>query len=292
MSWIKYRTNLPTDPRVVRIAGVVRKPVLHITGALLAFWAIGDEHTTDGVLHGYTTEAVDEIVGIKGFSAALTAVNWMEVGDGFVAIPDFDRHNGESAKRRAQTALRASRSRNAPSVTQSAHKRTDVTHQALRSAHLEVEVRGESKRNTSSGVSASALGSSHLPNANPDTTPGIHAASPPTSHPHLEGSRLACVKFLLETLTFGSGDTLHRKQRQRLMAMPGCTPERVWWLCERIRAGEGKANPATWLQTGIDQQWALDGADESAFRAWWDKTYGAMARIENKRAAQSAGGVA
>jgi hypothetical protein len=168
---------------------------------------------------------------------------------------------------------------------------------------VEVEVRGESKRKTSSGVAFGVNGSSRFPNANPDTasrfqtgnpdtTPGIHAASPVTLHPHLEGTRLACVKFLLESLTFGSGDVLHRKQRQRLMAKPGCTPERVWWLCERIRAGEGKANPATWLEAGIDQQWALDGADESAFRAWWDKTYGAVMRIETKRAAKAAGGAA
>jgi hypothetical protein len=292
MAWIKYRTNLPTDPRVVRIASTLRKPVLHVTGALLAFWAVGDEHTTDGVLHGYTAEAVDELVGIRGFSDALRAVNWIEVGEGFVAIPDFNRHNGESAKKRAIKARNMQKYRGPNVVLEGPQNDHTSTTKKPQQGHLEVEVRGESKRKTSLGVALSLNGSSRFPNENPDTTPGIHAASPVTLHPHLEGARLACVKFLFESLTFGSGDVLHRKQRQRLMARPGCTPERVWWLCERIRAGEGKANPATWLEAGIDQQWALDGADESAFRAWWDKTYGAMTRIETRRAGKTAGGAA
>jgi hypothetical protein len=166
----------------------------------------------------------------------------------------------------------------------------DETGDARAEHGVEVEVRGESKRNTSSGVAFALNGSSRFPNANPDTTPGIRAAAPVTSHPHLEGTRRDAVKFLLETLTFNGGDKLHRKQRERLMTMPGCTPERVWWLCERIKAGEGKSNPATWLETGIDQRWALDGADEAGFRAWWDKAYAARARIESKRAAAAAGG--
>jgi hypothetical protein len=179
VAWIKYRTNLPTDPRVVRIAGILRKPVHHVVGALLAFWALGDEHTTDGTLHGYTPEAVDDIIGVRGFSEALRSVNWMEVGPEYVKIPDFDRHNGESAKRRAQTALRASRLRNAQSVTECAHERTDVTQQALQSAHLEKEKEKSKKKDITPDAAAQ-----HLPPASPgagdDAPPESEKAKPPS----------------------------------------------------------------------------------------------------------------
>jgi hypothetical protein len=118
MSWIKYRINLPTDPRVVCIAAMVKRPALHVCGGLMAIWAIADQHTTDGVLPGYTVEAIDMATGIEGFGGAMRVVGWLEVGEGFVAIPRFNEHNGTSAKARLQGALRVERHRcNGPSVT-------------------------------------------------------------------------------------------------------------------------------------------------------------------------------
>ena len=109
--WIKYRVGLPTNPRVVRIAGLIRKPIHQVTGALMALWAIGDQHTTDGVLDGYTPEVLDEVVGIKGFSDALKTVGWLEIGEGSLTIPKFDEHNSQSAKRRALKAKNMARYR-------------------------------------------------------------------------------------------------------------------------------------------------------------------------------------
>lgn len=146
MAWIKYRTNLPTDPRVVRVAGIVRKPVLHVTGALLAFWAVGDEHTTDGVLHGYTTEAVDELVGIRGFSDALRVVGWIETGEGFVSIPDFDRHNGESAKKRAIKARNMQKYRGPNVVLQGPQNDHTSTTKKPQQDHLEKEEEKEKSK--------------------------------------------------------------------------------------------------------------------------------------------------
>ena len=121
--WIKYRIGLPTNPKVVRIAGILRKPIAHVTGSLMAFWAVGDQHTTDGRLDGYTPEVVDDLVGVRGFSEALQSVGWLEVGEGYVAIPDFEEHNSQSAKRRAAKAknMAASRGR---SVVSDDHKMT------------------------------------------------------------------------------------------------------------------------------------------------------------------------
>jgi hypothetical protein len=44
--------------------------------------------------------------GIEGFGKALQSVGWIVVDDNGVTIPDFEVHNGQSAKSRAQNSLR------------------------------------------------------------------------------------------------------------------------------------------------------------------------------------------
>lgn len=112
--WIKVRINLPTDPRVVFVASKVKKPAAHVVGACAWLWMLADEHSTDGTIVGYTTASVDRMVGIRGFCSALVAIKdlpnsagpWLEVGSGFLRIPDFHKHNGASAKARATEQAR------------------------------------------------------------------------------------------------------------------------------------------------------------------------------------------
>lgn len=120
MNWIKFRTNLATDGRVVRIAGALKIPQLHVVGCLAALWFVADEHTTDGILEGYSAQSIDDLVRVPGFAKELQAVKWLRLTDTSAVIPRFHEHNGASAKRRAQTAERVSRSRNARSVTKCA----------------------------------------------------------------------------------------------------------------------------------------------------------------------------
>lgn len=121
--WIKMRTALATCPQVVRIASghssawapdgcphAVRRLV--VVGALHATWTLADTHTTDGVLLGYTREALDEQIGLPGWSAALEAVGWLVVSDCGITVPRFEEHNGATAKRRALDASRKGRVRN------------------------------------------------------------------------------------------------------------------------------------------------------------------------------------
>lgn len=108
-SWIKMRTNLDTDPRVVNIAAHTEQTIRAIVGCLHFLWSLADEHTTNGRLLGYTPTALDHMT-VPRFAAALQlpSVNWIKVDtDGFVQIADFKKHNGESAKRRARNAVRA-----------------------------------------------------------------------------------------------------------------------------------------------------------------------------------------
>ena len=111
MSWIKMRTNLRTAPKVVRLASALKADRLRIIGGLWAVWSIFDEHSVDGTLEGYTLAALDEDLGWRGFSAALADVAWLEETEAGLILPEFDEHNGASAKRRATDSKRKSEGR-------------------------------------------------------------------------------------------------------------------------------------------------------------------------------------
>lgn len=112
-SWIKMRTALHDAPKVVRLAAMLpglpadhRVRVACVVGLLHRTWALADTHTADGVLTGYTGAALDAVLGVPGWSAALASVGWARVADDGITLTDFDVHNGSSAKRRAQEAAR------------------------------------------------------------------------------------------------------------------------------------------------------------------------------------------
>lgn len=104
--WIKMRSDLQTHPKVVRIASALNADRLRTVGGLHAVWCLFDAHSIDGQLDGYTPAALDDLIGWRGFSEALAGVKWLEVGEGFLALPRFEDHNGKSAKRRAQESER------------------------------------------------------------------------------------------------------------------------------------------------------------------------------------------
>jgi hypothetical protein len=108
--WIKMRMNLQSHPKVVRIMSAIcpqnvqtKTDKFRVIGGLHAVWCIFDTHSIDGVLHGYTPFALDHVIGWDGFSDALIAVGWLQhIGDESLVMPEFEEHNGESAKRRAE----------------------------------------------------------------------------------------------------------------------------------------------------------------------------------------------
>lgn len=111
--WIKIRKSLAHDPRVIRISSALKADRLRTIGGLVSAWCLLDEQTEDGKLDGYSPEVFDEIVGFPGLCRSMAAVNWLEIGDGFLAAPRFEEHNGHSAKRRAQDSFRKNSTRKA-----------------------------------------------------------------------------------------------------------------------------------------------------------------------------------
>lgn len=116
--WIKMNKSLPRDPRVVRISSALKADRLRTVGGLLSTWCLFDEQTEDGKLEGYTPELMDEIVGFQGLARAMESVGWLEVSDGFLVVPRFEEHNGQSAKRRAQDSDRKMSARKADKCPQ------------------------------------------------------------------------------------------------------------------------------------------------------------------------------
>lgn len=121
-SWIKMRVTLLGSPKVAQLAACafraldVRIPAHKhrtalVAGLLLRTWALADAHTEDGFMPGYTADALDDEVGVPGWSAALVEVGWLEVSEKGITFPEFLEHNGASTKRRSAETKRMQKTR-------------------------------------------------------------------------------------------------------------------------------------------------------------------------------------
>ena len=117
--WIKVETHTPDKGELRHIA---RRCQCSRAEAFLAFFRVFvwlDEQTDDGHVDYFTEADADEIAGLAGFGAALAEVGWVHFGSAGAVVSNWDRHNGQSAKRRCLDAERSRRlrERHAASVT-------------------------------------------------------------------------------------------------------------------------------------------------------------------------------
>jgi len=119
MAWVKFETCTSDKPEVWQIAQSLGIDPDAVVGKLLRVWAWFDEQTEDGNAPSVTKALLDRNVGVTGFVTSMLQVGWMVEKDGQLSIPNFGRHNGDTAKKRALTAKRVSESRgNSKDVTQ------------------------------------------------------------------------------------------------------------------------------------------------------------------------------
>lgn len=138
MSWIKIETTLPQKPEVVKISAILQKKSAEVVGGLVLLWCLTDGLTEDGFLQYYTREEIDRVTGLKGFGRALERVGWIEYSEEGIRLVNYEKHNGRSAKKRAETARRVGRHRakGVTDVTEETEQSnakgvTDVTRSAL-----------------------------------------------------------------------------------------------------------------------------------------------------------------
>jgi hypothetical protein len=105
--WLKFECNLPEKPEVLAITAAMgwEDPDLTV-GKLMRVFRWFDQHTTDGNAAGVTCPLLNRLIGVAGFAESLAACGWLVVSDTGLTLQKFERHNGESAKSRAQTAKR------------------------------------------------------------------------------------------------------------------------------------------------------------------------------------------
>lgn len=164
--WIKIRHSLIRSPKLYALARELKCKKHAALGVAISWLVWIDEQTEDGRTHLSPDELADEI-GFRGCAEALISIGWAALGcDGCVEAVEFGKHCGESAKKRAENALRKARSR---TTTPKCHTEnvTNVTQSVTPNA------RPEKKRKEYTKVSSST------------TVDTRAAAQPPPPPPHL-----------------------------------------------------------------------------------------------------------
>lgn len=110
--WLKMDCSTPDKPEVLAITAQMGwdDPDLAV-GKLFRVWRWFDQQTTNGNAVGVTAALLDRIAGVAGFAQAMQNVGWLVVSEAGLELPNFEKHNGATAKARAQTAKRVANHR-------------------------------------------------------------------------------------------------------------------------------------------------------------------------------------
>ena len=119
--WIKMRNDLAEDPAVIGIGEKTDLDGYGVVGRLHKLWSWADRQSRDGNAPSVTEKWIDRYVERDGFARAMSDAGWLEIKSIGISFPNFDRHNGKSAKSRA---LAADRQRNAR-ITQTSRNDRD-----------------------------------------------------------------------------------------------------------------------------------------------------------------------
>ena len=233
VAWIKLRHEIHDDLAVVGIACELNITEDEVVGRLARVWTWFDQQTEDGQAP-MTTAFIDRIARLPGFAEAMIRQSWLTCDNGIVYLPNFDRHNGSTAKARAlgadrQQALRDRRNaaRNAP---------------PLRGA-LPEEIRGDQTRKEPRFIPPAAM----PPSDGVASVEAIYAAYP------RKIGRAAALKAIAKAI-------------EAIGARGQPDPEA--WLMARVQvfatskagnAGQYTPHPATWFNQGrfddADAEW-------------------------------------
>lgn len=109
------RCDLTDDPAVIGVAMALGMDEFSVVGRLHKLWSWADSHTLNGdatsVTETYAKQWLDRYVCATGFADALIEQHWLTIDDAGLHFPNFDRHNGQTAKARALTSKRMQKNR-------------------------------------------------------------------------------------------------------------------------------------------------------------------------------------
>jgi hypothetical protein len=110
--WLKFESSLPEKPETLAITVAMGWDDPDLTvGKLMRLFRWFDQQTIDGNARGVTPALLDRLIGVTGFVKAVSDAGWMVISSEGLALHNFDKHNGATAKGRAQTAKRVANHR-------------------------------------------------------------------------------------------------------------------------------------------------------------------------------------
>jgi hypothetical protein len=113
--WIKMRTDLSEDPAVIDMAERLGMEEFAVVGRLHCLWSWADSQSRDGNAIGVTAKWIDRKLQRDGFAEAMVAVKWLAITSNGISLPNFENHNGATAKTRALGTNRQKKKRAADS---------------------------------------------------------------------------------------------------------------------------------------------------------------------------------
>lgn len=124
--WIKVEKVTPDKPEmriIARVCGVSRAEAFL---AWFRLWCHFDDMIENGFLEGFTIEDADEMGRLPKLGEALRQTGWVIFEDHGCTVNKWQKHNGASAKIRAEDARRKQESRERKADAASENFRTNV----------------------------------------------------------------------------------------------------------------------------------------------------------------------
>lgn len=110
--WIKIEKGTPDKPEILELSDILgMEDPDTVTGKMIRVWSWFDSNSENGHAPSVTKVLLDRVTGVPGFTDALVIVGWLNKTDDGFLIPNFDRHMGKGAKKRASDAERKRKSR-------------------------------------------------------------------------------------------------------------------------------------------------------------------------------------
>jgi hypothetical protein len=176
MAWIKLESHTPDKIEIFQMAKILNIDIDSVTGKCCRIWAWFDLNTTDGVTDVTVKLLLDRIT-CSGFCDAMLQVGWIIEDGDKLCLPNYDRHNSETAKQRGLSAKRMSKMRN----FQRNNSVTSVTEKHNAERNID-KIREDKIREDS--CSASAPNDNNEINANADEIWTVDVDNPAPMHVH------------------------------------------------------------------------------------------------------------
>jgi hypothetical protein len=167
LPWMKVEISTPEKPEVLLLSINLGVHPLHAFGLCFKFWRWCDGQLVESNARRVTEKLVDMIVGHEGFAVALIEVGWLQVRQGSLVIPNFDRHLSEGAKSRALSGRRQAEFKAKQSGKSNAQGNEDADAQVTQPP-LPDKIRKDQKR----------IQNKESPPTHPESTPPV-ASNPP-----------------------------------------------------------------------------------------------------------------